>query len=191
MTEKTLSRRTVFQGRALQIDVLDIELPGGRRSVREIVCHRGAVVVLAERADGRFVLVRQYRSAIGGLSLEMVAGCLEPGEPAETAARRELEEESGYVAESLRPLGVIVPCPGYSSERLHLFHARVGQAPGATRPDFDEQVEPVVMTAAEIDAAIADGTLQDAKSIALWHLARPGAQAPAAAPRNRQRTDAT
>jgi ADP-ribose pyrophosphatase len=171
MTEKTLATRTVFQGRVLRIDVLDIELPGGRRSTREVVRHPGAVVVLAERPDGCFVLVRQYRTAVGELSLEMIAGTLEPGEQPEVAARRELEEESGYVASSLRPLGVILPCPGYSAERLHLFHARVGLQPGATRPDFDEQVAVVVMTRGEIEAAIASGELKDAKSIAIWHLA--------------------
>ena len=171
MTEKTLTTKTVFQGRAMRIDVLEIELPGGRRSTREIVCHPGAVVLLAERPDGRFVLVQQYRTAIGETLLEMVAGTLEPGEPPEQAARRELEEESGYVVESLQALGVIVPCPGYSAERLHLFHARVGMQPGATRPDFDEQVAAVVMTREEIDAAIASGELKDAKSIAIWHLA--------------------
>ena len=171
MTEKTLATQTVFQGRALRIEVLDIELPGGRRSTREIVRHPGAVVVLAERPDGGFVLVRQYRTAIGETLLEMVAGGLEPGEQPEAAARRELEEESGYVAESLRPLGEIVPCPGYSAERLHLFHARVGLRPGATRPDFDEQVAAVIMTRGEIEAAISSGELKDAKSIAIWHLA--------------------
>jgi len=170
MTEKTLATKTVFQGRALRIDVLDIELPGGRRSTREIVRHPGAVVVLAERPDGKFVLVRQYRTAIGELLLEMVAGTLEPGELPEVAARREMEEESGYVVESIRRLGVVVPCPGYSAERLHLFYARVGQQPGATRPDFDEQVSAVVMTREEIESAITKGALIDAKSIAIWHL---------------------
>ena len=171
MTEKTLATKTVFQGRAMRIDVLDIELPGGRRSTREVVRHPGAVVVVAERSDGRFVLVRQYRSAIAEVLLEMVAGTLEPNEAPEVAARREMEEESGYVVESLRPLGVIVPCPGYSAEKLHCFHARVGVTPGATHPDFDEQVAAVVMSRAEIDAAIASGDLKDAKSIAIWHLA--------------------
>ena len=170
MTEKTLATKTVFQGRALRIEVLDVELPGGRRSTREVVRHPGAVVVLAERSDGRFVLVRQYRAAIAEMLLEMVAGGLEPGEQPEFAARREMEEETGYVVESLRPLGVIVPCPGYSAERLHCFHVRVGLQPGATRPDFDEQVAAAVMTRAEIDAAIATGELKDAKSIAIWHL---------------------
>lgn len=175
MNETVLSSKTVFQGRVLKIEVREIELPGGRRSTREVVCHPGAVVVLAERPDGRFVLVRQYRCAVAEEMLEAVAGTLEAGERPETAARRELEEETGYVAETIRPLGLIVPCPGYSSERLYLFHARVGMTPGAQEPDFDEQVAPELLTAEEIEAAIAGGTITDAKSIAIWHRARGGA----------------
>lgn len=171
MIERTLASRTVFKGRALQIDVLDVELPDGRRSVREIVRHCGAVVVLAERPDGAFVLVRQYRRAVDEILLEMVAGGMDAGELPEAAARRELAEETGYVVESLRPLGVITPCPGYSEERLHLFHARVGMLPGATRPDFDENVEAVIMPRVEIEQAISRGELKDAKSLASWYLA--------------------
>ena len=172
LTEKTLEVKRAFEGRALTIDVASIELPNGRRSVREIVRHRGAAVILGERPDGRFVLVRQYRKAVELALLEMVAGCLEEGEAPEAAARREMEEESGYAVTALEKLGVIVPCPGYSEERLHLYHARLSQEPNALRPDFDENLEPVVLTAAEIEAALDDGGLIDGKSIALWLLWR-------------------
>jgi ADP-ribose pyrophosphatase len=172
MTEQIIAKKTVFEGRVMRVEVREIELSNGRRSTREVVCHPGAVVVLAERPDGRFVLVRQYRAAVEAELLEMVAGTLEPGEAPEVAARREMAEESGYQVESLRPLGVIIPCPGYSAERLYCFYARVGQQPGASCPDFDESVAGVVMTAAEVEAAIASGELQDAKSIAIWHLGR-------------------
>ena len=80
LTEKTLGTRRVFEGRALVIDVVDIELPDGRRSIREIVRHRGAAVVLGQRPDGCYVLVRQYRKAIEQALLEVVAGGLEEGE---------------------------------------------------------------------------------------------------------------
>jgi len=172
MEEKTLSCRTVFSGRALTIDVMDVELSNGRRSVREIVRHQGAVVVLAERPDGQFVLVRQYRRAVSEVLLEAIAGGIEHGEKPEAAAVREVGEESGYVVESMRPLGVIIPCPGYSEERLHLFHARVGLKPGMMRPDFDEQVEPVVMRREEIEAAISSGTLVDSKTLTIWYLSQ-------------------
>ena len=172
LTEKTLGVKRVFEGRALTIDVAEIEMPNGRRSTREIVRHRGAAVILGQRPDGKFVLVRQYRRAIEETLLEVVAGCLEEGEPAEEGARRAMEEESGYAVQALEKIGVIVPCPGYSEERLHLFYARVSQEPEDQRPDFDENLETVVMTAAEIDAALDAGDLIDGKSLALWLLWR-------------------
>ncbi|MDR2849058.1 MAG: NUDIX hydrolase [Verrucomicrobiota bacterium] len=172
LTEKTLDVKRVFEGRALTIDVAAIELPDGRRSVREIVRHRGAAVVLGQRPDGKFVLVRQYRRAVEQTLLEMVAGGLEEGEAPEAAARREMEEESGYAVTALESLGLIVPCPGYSEERLYLFFARLAPEPLAQRPDFDENLEPVAMTAAEIEAALDSGELIDGKSIALWLLWR-------------------
>ena len=172
LTEKTLGLKRVFEGRALTIDVAEIEMPNGRRSTREIVRHRGAAVILGQRPDGKFVLVRQYRRSIEETLLEVVAGGLEEGELAEEGARREMEEESGYRVEALEKIGVIVPCPGYSEERLHLFYARLSQTPNAQRPDFDENLEPVVMTAAEIDAALDAGTLIDGKSIAIWLMWR-------------------
>jgi len=172
LTEKTLDLKRVFQGRALTIDVATIEMPNGRRSTREIVRHRGAAVVLGQRPDGAFVLVRQYRRSISQTLLEMVAGGLEEGEPPEEGARREMEEESGYPVLALEKIGAIVPCPGYSEEVLHLYYAALAQEPLAQRPDFDENLEPVVMTAEEIDAALDAGELIDGKSIALWLMWR-------------------
>ena len=170
LTEKTLDVKRVFEGRALTIDVESIELPDGRRSVREIVRHRGAAVVLGQRPDGKFMLVRQYRCAMKQVLLEAVAGGMEVGEAPEETARREMEEESGYTVTSLESLGVIAPCPGYSEEKLHLFFARLTQEPNQQRPDFDENLEPVAMTAEEIDAVLDSGELIDGKSIAIWLL---------------------
>ena len=172
LTEKTLGVRRVFQGRALTIDVAEIEMPSGRRSTREIVRHRGAAVVLGQRPDGLFILVRQYRRSIEQTLLEVVAGGMEEGEDPDTCARREMEEESGYAVSSLEKLGVIVPCPGYSEEHLHLYYARLSQTPDAQRPDFDENLEPVAMTAEAIDSAVDSGELIDGKSIATWLLWR-------------------
>ena len=172
LTEKTLELKRVFEGRALTIDVATIEMPNGRRSTREIVRHRGAAVILGQRPDGKYVLVRQYRRSVSQTLLEVVAGCLEEGEPAEEGARREMEDESGYPVLALEKLGAIVPCPGYSEEVLHLFFAKLAQDPLPQRPDFDENLEPVVMTAEEIDAALDAGELIDGKSIAIWLMWR-------------------
>lgn len=168
--EKTLGVRRGFDGRAVTVDVIDIELPDGRKAVRECVRHRGAVAILARRPDGAFVFVRQYRKCIEQAYIEVPAGCMEPGEAPDVAAERELREESGYAVKSLMPLGSIYACPGYSEEQLHLFFAEVEATPGATDFDPDENVETLYFNASTIESLILDGTISDAKSICAWHL---------------------
>ncbi len=170
MMEDTLNQEVVFAGRALRLEVLTIDIGEGRTSQREVIRHPGAVVVLAERPDGRFVFVRQYRKAVETLLLEMVAGTLEPEEAPADCAKRELQEESGYGATSLSFLGTIVPAPGYSSEVLHVYHAHIGMEAGALSPDEDERIEVAHLTRAEVEHAIDNGELCDAKTLAAWFL---------------------
>ena len=108
-----------FKGRLISVRVVDTPL--GRR---EIVEHPGAVAVLALDREGRVLVVRQRREAVGKSLWEIPAGKLEPGEAPEEAARRELQEETGLFAKTLVPLGAIYPTPGYSNELIHLFLAR-------------------------------------------------------------------
>lgn len=168
--EKTLDQKVAFSGRALTLEVLSIALEDGRESLREVIRHPGAVVVLAQRPDGRFVFVRQYRKAIETLLLEAVAGTLDPGETVEACARRELQEETGYVANSLTSLGQITPAPGYSSEILYLFFADIPMEAGEMSPDEDERIEVVHLTREQIEQAIDDGSQWDAKTLAAWLL---------------------
>jgi len=170
LTEVTTETKRAFTGRALTIDVASIIMPNGRTSTREIIRHRGAAVILGQRPDGKFVLVRQYRKSIEETLLEVVAGGLEEGEKPEACARREMEEESGYQVLALEPIAVTVPCPGYSEERHHLYFAKIAQEPMEQRPDFDENLEPVIMSADEINAAIDSGAIIDGKSITIWLL---------------------
>jgi ADP-ribose pyrophosphatase len=168
--QATLSRRTVFKGRVLQVDAIEIGLPGGRRGLREVVCHGGAAAVLGVRPDGRFVLVRQYRKAVEEELIEVIAGGIEPGERPETCAVREVGEETGYRVKRLESLGDIAACPGYSSERLHIFLAELSERPDAPRPDEDEGVSPVVLSRAEVEEGIAAGRIRDSKTLATWLL---------------------
>lgn len=168
--EKTLSVSTAFKGRALVIDVINIELPDGRRSVRECVRHRGAVAILARRPDGAFIFARQYRKCIEQAYIEVPAGCMEVGEAPDVAAERELREESGYLVKSLMPLGSIYACPGYSEEQLHLFFAEVEEKPGATDFDSDENVETLLFDETTVERLILDGTISDAKTLSAWLL---------------------
>lgn len=168
--EKTLDRKIVYSGRVVQLEVLSIDTGDGKTSSREILRHPGAAVVLAERCDGKFVFVRQYRKAIEEDLLETVAGTLEPGEAPIDCAKRELQEESGYVADSMEFLGMTVPAPGYSSETLHLFYAKTSAQPGTQSPDEDEKIDVVLLSREDVEVAIQSGTLFDAKTLASWLL---------------------
>jgi len=171
MNEKTIRCERVFEGRLLKIDVLEVELDSGVRARREIVRHPGAVVVAAELPDGRLVLVRQYRKAVEMELLEFCAGTLEPGEAPERCAARELKEETGFEAERLTALGVICLAPGYSQERLHVFHARLRPAAGDAAPEADEALSVVTMARAAFERMVAEGGIADAKTLAAWQLA--------------------
>ena len=168
--ERTLATRRAFEGRAVVVDVLDIEMPDGRRTTREVMRHRGAVCILCQLPDGRYLLVHQYRKAVERTLLEVVAGCVEPGEKPEEAALRETREESGYEVDRLTYLGSTLPSPGYCDEVHYHFHALLKPTPLAQQLDTDENLKPVLLSAEEIDRAIDAGTLDDGKSVILWSL---------------------
>ena len=168
--ERTLKSRTVFKGRVLNVEVLDIEVEPGKRSVREIVRHLGAAVVLARLADGRFVFVRQFRKAVEREMLEVVAGGLERGEAPAACAARELTEETGYKASRLIKLGTAYPAPGYTDEKLHIFFADVRSAQGVGEPDEDERIEVSYLSEKDVDGLIKAGKIHDAKTLSAWLL---------------------
>ena len=167
LRERPLERRTVFQGRLLTVHADTVETAEGRRASREIVDHPGAVGIIAVDAEGRVVLVRQWRHAVGRALWEIPAGTLSPGEDPEAAAHRELEEETGCTGGTWRRLGSGPVAPGYSGEVLHFFLARDLVA-GTPHTDPDENVITQPFTSAELHRLVAaDGT--DVKTLAgLW-----------------------
>lgn len=169
MYEKTIQSKTVFEGRIMRVEVLDVELPDGRVTTREIVRHGVAVAVISRRRDGRFVFIRQFRKAMERVCFEVMAGNVDPGEASEHAAIRELKEETGYTPDSIRFLSSIYPCMGYCDERIDIYYADVDQ-PGETDFDHDEQIETVLLTEEEMDALIRNGKVQDSKTLAAWAL---------------------
>ena len=94
-TEKTLSSKTVYNGRIFDITYDEIELADGLKRHREIIHHPGGVVIFAQKEDGNVLLVKQYRYATKSLQIELPAGRLEKGEDPLLAAKRELREETG------------------------------------------------------------------------------------------------
>ena len=170
--EKTLQSKRVFDGRLIQVDLLEVELESGARATRDIVRHPGAVAALCRMPDGRFVLVRQFRKPIERCLLEVVAGCLNPGEDPAVCAAREIREETGYAVRSLTRLGVVYTSPGYTNERTHQFFAELESAPAAQSPDPDENLEVVHMEQDEIAGMVARGEMADAKTVLLWLACR-------------------
>ncbi len=170
MREKTIGSRTVFEGRILCVEVLDIKLPDGRVATREIVRHGPAVAAITRRHDGQFVFIREFRKAMEQTCFEVMAGNCDPGEEANISAIRELKEETGYKADSIRFLAPIYPSVGYCDERIDIFYAEVSNEPGETDFDSDEEIETVLLTEEEMDSKIQTGEVQDAKTLAAWML---------------------
>ena len=161
---RLVSRRRVYEGRILTVDVDQIDQPDGVTCIREVIRHGGSVAVLAVRPSGSIVLVRQYRHAAGGMVWELCAGLLEPGETPENAARRELDEETGLSGGALESLAFFHVSPGYSEERIHLFRA-TKQTAGVPRPDGEERIEVREFTLTEARQMADDGRIHDAKTL--------------------------
>lgn len=169
--EKTLTKKTLYTGRILNLELQEVELPDGTRAPRELIRHAPAVGVLAQRPDGAFIFVRQFRKAVERIVLEIVAGICEPDEPsAATTAMRELREETGYTATKLTELGAVFATPGYVDERITLFFADLRSQPSDTAHDADERVEPVALQRDEVERLLDTGKIQDAKTLAAWLL---------------------
>jgi ADP-ribose pyrophosphatase len=158
------SHRRLYDGKVLALDVDEIEEPGRVAAVREVVRHQGSVAVLAVHDDGRLVLVRQYRYAVGEHVWELPAGRLDLGEAPVEAAGRELEEEVGLRPKRLEPIARFYTTPGFCDERMHVFRA-TGLVEVAARPEEDERIEARSVTLEEACAMIQSGELRDGKTL--------------------------
>ncbi len=164
MEEQTISSTRPWTGRRIAVRVDEVDRGGGRRATREIVEHPGAVAILAW--DGaRVAMVRQWRHATGQVLLEIPAGTLEPDEPPEETARRELAEEVGLAAVEWIAGPRFYTAPGFCTELMHTYLA-TGLSEATADADEDEELEPAWMTLDEALAAIDDGRIIDAKSLA-------------------------
>lgn len=162
---------TVYVGRRIRVEVdTSVKGPDGTPIRRDAIRHPGAVVILPVLDAERVVLLRNFRFVIGETLWEVPAGTVEPNEPLEACARRELLEETGYTAAKWRSLGYLYASPGVMDEKLHLFVAEE-LTPGDARPEPDEQLEPVTVPLADAIRMCLDGTIRDAKTITsllLW-----------------------
>lgn len=171
MKYQTLQSEPVYQGKAFRVRRDQVRLPDGEAARLDIVEHVGAVTILPLGQDGRIWFVRQYRHAAAQELLELPAGTLEVGEPPEDCARREIREETGLAAGDMRKLGEFFLAPGYSTEYMHVFLA-TGLRPDPLPGDHDEFISVEAYPVAEVYRMIAEGEIQDGKTLAALLLAR-------------------
>jgi len=154
----------VYQGRIIQLGIETITMPNGVAVELEIVRHPGGAAVVALDEREQVCLLRQYRHAAGGWIWELPAGKLEPGEPAQTTAARELAEEAGLQASHWESLGKLIATPGFCDEIIHLFLAR-DLTEVKAEPEEHELFEVHRIPLNTAIEQVYDGTILDAKTM--------------------------
>lgn len=163
LIEHKLTAVTVYEGTMINLRRDTVTLPNGKQATREVVEHPGAVAIVPITEEGKVILVRQYRHAIGRLLLEIPAGKLDKGEHPDDCARRELEEETGYVATEWQRLASVYTTPGFTNEIIHIYLAK-GLTATTQHPDEDEFLDIELYSKEQIGQMLVDGELGDAKT---------------------------
>jgi len=162
--EKTLKSEIVYKGKVFTLVKDDIVTSDGHKSFREVAIHGGGVVIVALKDDNTILLVKQYRYPLKSVNIELPAGKLEPNEEPDFAARRELEEETGYRAKVWKSLGYINTTPGICTEKLYLYLATDLEFVGE-HPDEGEVIKSYEYKLSDVFEMIKNGEINDSKTI--------------------------
>ena len=169
LTEHQTASETVYQGKLLQVKCDAVRLPDGKAATREYVEHNGAVMIIPLLDSGELVMERQYRYVMRRHCLEFPAGKIDPGEEPLATGRRELLEETGYVAREWIYLTSIHPTVAYSTERILVYLARGLEQRGG-KLDDGEFLEVLTLPLAALLELVRSGEISDVKTVmgALW-----------------------
>lgn len=166
LKEKKLGGQTIYDGKILSLDVDEVLCPNGKKSKREVVRHCKASAIIAT-IDGKFILEEQFRYPYEEIILEIPAGkCNKDEDPAD-CAKREFEEETGYVAGTLIHLGDMYPSPAYTDEIISIYLAK-DLSRGKVHLDDNEAINVKYLTLEDFKKAIQEGTIKDAKTLAAF-----------------------
>ncbi|HEX3148729.1 MAG TPA: NUDIX hydrolase [Gemmataceae bacterium] len=169
-----MARQIIHEGRKIKVAVDTSTGPNGEPIRRDLILHPGAVVILPVIDRDHICLLRNYRFVVGETLWEVPAGTLEPNEPIEDAAKRELAEETGYTAKTWKNLGYFYASPGVLDEKLHIFVAQ-DLTQGTATPEADEELEPKTVRWDDALRMAMDGTIKDAKTVTailMWERLR-------------------
>ena len=168
-----LEQKLTYKGRKFDYEVVKLRLPNGAVGEWECVRHPGGALAVPVTADGKFVLVKQYRFTVAGRLLEFPAGTVEVNESPFETIKREIEEETGYKANKWQDMGKFILAPGYSDEYIYAFLAQdLEKLAAPPQQDEDEDIEVVLMTESELEQAILAGEPIDGKTIACFYMAK-------------------
>jgi ADP-ribose pyrophosphatase len=164
LTETCISSETLVKGNLLHAKRDKVCLPNGAVSEREYIVHPGAVLVIPALPDGQLVMERQFRYALHRTFIELPAGKIDLNEDPLETGKRELLEETGYIANDWQFLALFHPCIGYCDEVLHIYLARELRA-GEHQRDADEHLEVFTMSLSEAMEAMRKGEITDGKTM--------------------------
>lgn len=163
--ENTYKTKRIHEGHIINLRVDYLRHPDGKEVERELVEHNGGVTICCKPDDNSVVLIKQYRYSVDELLYELPAGRIEKGEDPLPAAKRELTEETGYVAKSWREISRVFTAPGFCNEILYMYEATDVTLTHQSLDD-DEEAEVVVMTLADAWQLVLDGKIRDCKTVA-------------------------
>ena len=173
LVEVKTGSEEIFDGVILHVFKDTVQLPNGHPATREVIRHVGAVGVIPVTDDGKVIIERQFRYPLNSVITEIPAGKLDSfTEDRLSAAKRELEEETGYTAEEWISMGDYYPTPAYCDERITLYLAK-GLHPGQRHLDEDEFLNFEAVPLAELLADVMEGRITDGKTqVAVLKAAR-------------------
>ncbi|MFH1604112.1 MAG: NUDIX hydrolase [Pseudomonadota bacterium] len=169
MTEIEVASETVFQGKLLHVKRDTVRQPDGKAATREYVEHNGAVMIIPVLDSGELLMERQYRYVMRRHCIEFPAGKIDAGEEPLATGRRELLEETGYVAGEWTYLTTIHPTVAYSTERILVYLAR-GLRHEGNKLDDGEFLEVLDLSLGALLELVRSGEITDVKTVigVLW-----------------------
>jgi ADP-ribose pyrophosphatase len=162
--EKTIGTKHIYDGNIIKVDLLTVMLPNGKEATRDIVSHPGASVVIPISSNNELYMVSQYRKPMERVSLELPAGKLDYKEEPLKCAQRELKEETGLVAKSMKHILSVHSTPGFCNEILHMFVATELEE-GESCADEDEFISSEKIPIKKLVEMVLNHEITDAKSI--------------------------